>query len=28
LAPVLCVDDDVHGIPEPAKALEILKQYS
>ena len=28
LAPVLCVDDDVHGIPEPAKALEILKQYT
>ena len=28
LAPVLCVDDDVHGIPEPAKALEILKEYT
>ncbi len=28
LAPVVCVDDDVHGIPEPAKILEILKQYS
>jgi NADH:ubiquinone oxidoreductase subunit E len=28
LAPVLCVDDDVHGIPEPAKALEILKQLT
>jgi NADH:ubiquinone oxidoreductase subunit E len=27
LAPVLCVDDDVHGIAEPAKALEILKEY-
>jgi NADH:ubiquinone oxidoreductase subunit E len=27
LAPVLCVDDDVHGISEPVKALEILKQY-
>ena len=27
LAPVMCVDDDVHGISEPAKALEILKQY-
>lgn len=27
LAPVMCVDDDVHGIPEPAKALEILKEY-
>jgi len=24
---VLCVDDDVHGIAEPAKALEILKEY-
>jgi hypothetical protein len=23
----LCVDDDVHGIAEPAKALEILKGY-
>ncbi len=28
LAPVLCVDDDVHGIPEPPKALEILKQLT
>lgn len=28
LAPVMCVDEDVHGIPEPAKALEILKQYT
>ena len=28
LAPVMCVDDDVHGIPEPAKALEILKEYA
>jgi len=28
LAPVLCVDEDVHGIPEPAKALEILKNYT
>ncbi len=27
LAPVMCVDDDVHGITEPAKALEILKEY-
>ena len=27
LAPVMCVDDDVHGISEPAKALEILKEY-
>ena len=27
LAPVMCVDDDVHGIAEPAKALEILKEY-
>ncbi len=27
LAPVLCVDDDVYGIPEAAKALEILKEY-
>ena len=27
LAPVICVDEDVHGIPEPAKALEILKEY-
>jgi len=27
LAPVLCVDDDVYGIPEPAKAVEILKDY-
>ncbi|MDI6753887.1 MAG: NAD(P)H-dependent oxidoreductase subunit E [Thermodesulfobacteriota bacterium] len=28
LAPVLCVNEDVHGIPEPAKALEILKNYT
>ncbi len=28
LAPVICVDDDVHGIAEPAKALEILRQYT
>lgn len=28
LAPVLCVDDDVYGIPEPAKAVEILKEYT
>ncbi len=28
LAPVLCVDEDVHGISEPAKALEILKEYT
>ena len=28
LAPVLCVDEDVHGIPEPAKSLEILKEYA
>jgi len=28
LAPVMCVDDDVHGIPEPAKAVEILKEYT
>lgn len=27
LAPVICVDEDVHGIPEPAKALDILKEY-
>jgi len=27
LAPVICVDEDVHGIPEPSKALEILKEY-
>jgi len=27
LAPVMCVDEDVHGISEPAKALEILKEY-
>jgi NADH:ubiquinone oxidoreductase subunit E len=27
LAPVMCVDDDVHGIPEPVRALEILKEY-
>jgi len=27
LAPVICVDEDVHGVPEPAKALEILKEY-
>jgi len=27
LAPVICVDEDVHGIPEPEKALEILKEY-
>jgi len=27
LAPVMCVDDDVHGIAEPAKAVEILKGY-
>jgi NADH:ubiquinone oxidoreductase subunit E len=28
LAPVLCVDEDVFGIPEPPKALEILKEYA
>ncbi len=28
LAPVICVDSDVHGIPDPPKALEILKQYT
>ncbi len=28
LAPVMCVDEDVHGIAEPAKALEILKDYA
>ncbi len=28
LAPVMCVDEDVHGVPEPAKALEILKEYN
>jgi NADH:ubiquinone oxidoreductase subunit E len=28
LAPVMCVDGDVHGIPEPEKAVEILKEYS
>jgi len=27
LAPVLCVDEDVHGIPAPPKALEILNEY-
>jgi NADH-quinone oxidoreductase subunit E/NADP-reducing hydrogenase subunit HndA len=27
LAPVLCVDEDVYGIPEPPQAVEILKQY-
>jgi NADH:ubiquinone oxidoreductase subunit E len=27
LAPVMCVDDDVHGIPEPVRALEILEEY-
>ncbi len=27
LAPVMCVDDDVHGIPEPEKAVEILRDY-
>jgi len=27
LAPVLCVDEDVYGIPEPQKALEILNEY-
>ena len=27
LAPVMCVDEDVHGIAEPARALEILKEY-
>ena len=27
LAPVICVDEDIFGIPEPAKALEILKEY-
>ncbi|MBI5967322.1 MAG: NAD(P)H-dependent oxidoreductase subunit E [Deltaproteobacteria bacterium] len=27
LAPVMCVDEDVHGIPEPEKAVEILKEY-
>jgi NADH-quinone oxidoreductase subunit E/NADP-reducing hydrogenase subunit HndA len=28
LAPVLCVDEDVHGVPEPARALEIIKDYA
>jgi NADH:ubiquinone oxidoreductase subunit E len=28
LAPVICVDDDVYGVPEPAKALEILQEYA
>jgi len=28
LAPVLCVDEDVYGIPEPPKAVEILKEYT
>ena len=28
LAPVLCVDEDVYGIPEPVKAVEILKEYA
>ena len=27
LAPVMCVDDDVHGIADPADALKILKEY-
>jgi NADH-quinone oxidoreductase subunit E/NADP-reducing hydrogenase subunit HndA len=27
LAPVICVDEDVHGVPEPGKAVEILKEY-
>lgn len=27
LAPVLCVDEDVHGIPDLPKALEILNEY-
>ena len=28
LAPVLCVDEDVYGIPEPVQAVEILKEYT
>lgn len=28
LAPVLCVDEDVHGIKEPVQAVEILKEYT
>lgn len=28
LAPVMCVDEDVHGISEPVKAVEILKEYT
>jgi len=27
LAPVLCVDEDLYGIPDPPKALEILNEY-
>ena len=28
LAPVLCVDEDVFGIAEPVRAVEILKEYA
>ncbi len=28
LAPVMCVDEDVHGIKEPVQAIEILKEYT
>jgi len=28
LAPVMCVNEDVYGVPEPTKALEILKEYT
>jgi len=27
LAPVISVDEEIYGIPEPARALEILKEY-
>jgi NADH:ubiquinone oxidoreductase subunit E len=28
LAPVMCVDEEVYGIPEPPKAVEILEDYT
>jgi NADH:ubiquinone oxidoreductase subunit E len=27
LAPVMCVDENVYGIPDNSKALNILKEY-
>jgi NADH:ubiquinone oxidoreductase subunit E len=27
LAPVICVDEDVYGIPDNSKALDVLKEY-